>query len=104
NRLVETVGCPPPGRKMELATTYLDERSADEVWSKAGIASSKEVICLNPGAAFGTAKHWPAESFAQLGRALVERRGAAVLVLCGPSERSLAEQIVKLSARPGVYA
>jgi heptosyltransferase-2 len=59
---------------------------------------------LNPGGAFGAAKHWPAEHFAVLARELVDRRGGGVLVLCGPSERDMARRIVALANRPAVYS
>ena len=102
NRLAEHVGCPRPSYRMELFTTAADEAAADRVWQQAGFGKRAEVICLNPGAAFGAAKHWPAEYFATLARQLVEERGSGVLVLCGPAERDLARQIVHRADRPGV--
>src|SRR5262249_40578350 len=77
---------------------------ADIVWQRAGFHAFTEVVCLNPGAAFGSAKHWPADSFALLARDLVDRRGCGVLVLCGPGERQLARNIPTLAGRPGVHA
>ena len=62
------------------------------------------MICLNPGAAFGAAKHWPADYFAALARDLADRRGCGVLVLCGPAERELARQIAALARHPAVHA
>src|SRR2546421_61667 len=59
NRLAEYVGCPSPGRNLELFTTPADEDAADRVWQHAGLAGYPEVVCLNPGAAFGSAKLWP---------------------------------------------
>jgi heptosyltransferase-2 len=103
NRLVEHVGCPRPSYRMELATTPQDERAADAVWEEAGFELHREVVCLNPGAAFGSAKHWPAASFAALARQLIDERGSGILVLCGPSERNLARQIVGL-ARPSAVS
>ena len=51
------------------------------------------MIGLNPGAAFGAAKHWPAEHFAAPGpRVWRDGRGCGVLVLCGPSERDMARR------------
>jgi heptosyltransferase-2 len=102
NRLAEAVGCPPPGRRLELFTTPADERAADVVWGKFRLAERRELICFNPGAAFGSSKYWPAESFARLARDLIDRRDCKVLVLCGPAERSLARQIAALTARPDV--
>ena len=82
---------------MELFTTADDDMAADKVWEHFHLGDYAEVICFNPGAAFGSAKHWPAESFAELARDLVRRRGCGVLVLCGPGERHLARQIVSLA-------
>jgi heptosyltransferase-2 len=102
NLLAQRAGCPWPGYRLELFTTPADEQAADRVWHKFGCTLREGVICLNPGAAFGAAKHWPAESFAQLARALVERYGGRVLVLCGPGERDLAAAIVRQADRPGI--
>ena len=104
NRLAEHVGCPWPSYRMELATTPRDEQAADAVWHQAEFDAYPEVIGLNPGAAFGSAKHWPAESFARLAQTLVDRRSSGVLVLCGPGEQDLARQIVSLARRPGVHS
>jgi heptosyltransferase-2 len=89
---------------MELFTTPLDERAADLVWRQAGLDRHVEVACLNPGAAFGSAKHWPVEYFAILARDLADRRGSGVLVVCGPNERDLANRIVALARRPSVHS
>src|SRR5262245_40269354 len=70
NRLVEHVGVPAPGHRLELFTTLSDEAAADAVWEQGRLSDYPEVICLNPGAAFGAAKHWPAEQFAELARDL----------------------------------
>jgi heptosyltransferase-2 len=104
NRLVECAGCPPPGHRMELFTTPSDERAADQVWDKFDLSAREEVICLNPGAAFGAAKHWPAEHFARLAQDLADQRGSGVLVLCGPGEREMARRIAGLAARGSVHA
>lgn len=104
NRLVEQVDCPWPTHRMELFTTPADEVAADQVWAQAGFSGDDEVICLNPGAAFGSAKHWPVDYFVTLAQMLADRRKARVLVLCGPSERAAARQIVIRANRPGVYS
>jgi heptosyltransferase-2 len=104
NRLVERLSCPSPGYRMELFTTAVGETAAEAIWQQAGFAQRREVVCLNPGAAFGSAKHWPVPSFAALGRALAERRGSGVLVLCGPAERESAQAIVALAGHPAVHS
>jgi heptosyltransferase-2 len=104
NRLAEAAGCPPPGHRMELFTTPADEAAADAVWRRAGFGPGREVICLNPGAAFGPAKQWPAEYFAELARALARGRGCGMLVLCGPTERDLARRIAAAAGDVAVAA
>jgi heptosyltransferase-2 len=102
NRLAEAAGCPPPSCRLELFTTPRDEEAADDAWRQTGLDLYGEVVCLNPGAAYGSAKHWPAEHFARLARDLADGRGCGVLVLCGPGERPFARQVVQLAGRPAV--
>jgi len=101
NRLVWAVGA-SPNTEMELFTTPRDEAAADAVWHQTGLSDFREVVCLNPGAAFGAAKHWPVASFVRLAQSLVNQRGCGVLVLCGPAERELARQIALQARRPSV--
>jgi len=102
NRLAIHLGCPDPAYRMELFTTAHDEAAASQVWKQTGLVAHSEVICLNPGAAFGSAKHWPAEYWTALAQQLVERRGSGVLILCGPAERALSRQIAEQTGRPSV--
>jgi lipopolysaccharide heptosyltransferase II len=102
NRLALAAGCPRPSYRMELFTTSRDEVAADAVWAAERLGNYPEVVCLNPGAAFGSAKCWPAEYFARLARDLAGRRGCGVLVLCGPAEREAAARIVAGAAHPAV--
>ena len=102
NRIAEQAGCPVDSRRMELFTTPSDEAAADRVWSECRFDQFSEVVCLNPGAAFGAAKLWPAESFAALARRLADERGWGVLVLCGPTERDLAHRIAALAGHNAV--
>jgi len=104
NRLAMAAGCANPGYRMELFTTPSDEAAADAIYEKNGIEPWDDVICLNPGAAFGAAKYWPTDSFALLAQDLVDERGAKLIVLCGPSEREQARNIARLANRPGVFS
>ena len=104
NLLAVRAGCPDPGVKMRYPPTAEDEADADRVWRDAGLSRYREVICLNPGAAFGAAKHWPTDYFAALARDLAEKRGAGVLVLCGPAERPLSQEIAAKANHPAVHA
>lgn len=51
-------------------------------------------VLLHPGtSAFGEFKRWPAAHFGRLGRLLVERRGARLLLTGGPGEAALVESV-----------
>jgi heptosyltransferase-2 len=91
NALVRVVGA-EPDRRLQLFTTPADEFAADAVWRSTGLSRCRRVVCLNPGAAFGSSKYWSVESFASLAWRL-SARGYGVLVLCGPGEREMARQI-----------
>jgi heptosyltransferase-2 len=104
NHLAERAGCPSPGRRMELYTTPADESEADRIWEAARFDDHSEVVCLNPGAAFGSAKHWPTEHFTVLAQQLADGRGCGVLVLCGPAEAALARQIAGAARRRSIVA
>ena len=64
------------------------------------LQSSPAWIGLNPGAAFGGAKRWLPERFAEAGDQLARERGAAVAIVGSASERPLGEQIAAKMTAP----
>jgi len=104
-RLAAHLGCDATSRAMELATLPADEARLNEFWSgRDAHLRQAGVVCLNPGGAFGSAKHWPAASFARLAQRVVDELGRTVLVLCGPAERGEANEIVRLADRARVLS
>ena len=95
--LAEAVGCPAEPPRLELATTTADEQAADEVWQRLGLPNGDDVVVINTGGAFGSAKNWPAEHFAELARRIAGDWNQWVLVNCGPKERDTAREIVTLA-------
>lgn len=102
NRIVARLGVPDPGHTMELHTTPDDERAADTVWDKYNLARHRTIIGFNPGGAFGAAKHWPVSHFVELAHRLVQSRDCGIVVLCGPTERDIARDIVTQAQHPHV--
>ncbi len=102
--LAEAAGCEPVSTRLELATTAADEVAADTVWEKLRLPSGDQVVVLNSGGAFGAAKLWPAEHFAELARRIVAGGKYSVLVNCGPAEREVAREIVAKANVPGVVS
>ncbi|QJW92981.1 lipopolysaccharide heptosyltransferase II [Frigoriglobus tundricola] len=103
NRLARALGTGEPGHRMELFTTPADEAAAAAVWERFDLHRYPRVVALNPGAAFGAAKHWGSDHFAELARGLSARLGCGVLVVCGPGEREMARRIADESRSPHVF-
>jgi heptosyltransferase-2 len=94
-QLAGALGCPPESPRLELGTTFEDEQAADDVWKSLELPPGERVVVLNSGGAYGAAKHWPAEHFAELARRIVAHAPVSVLVNCGPAERDIAAEIVR---------
>lgn len=105
-RLAERMECTHLTRNMELATTRIDEQQLQSFWRLRvdEHGTPHNYICFNPGGAFGAAKHWPSDSFAELARNIAEQQQKRVLVLCGPAERDAARSIVAQSGHPQVFS
>jgi heptosyltransferase II len=102
NRLAAIAGA-APDRSIRLFTAPADEFAADTVWRSTGLSKCKTVVALNPGAAFGSSKYWSVESWGTVAWQF-SARGWGVLVLCGPSEREMARQIVERAGCERVWS
>lgn len=104
-RLVQHLGCRSLSRKMELATLPVDEQRLNHFWARHDARyRAQGVVCLNPGGAFGSAKHWPAESFGTLAKRIADELGKTIVVLCGPAERDEARSITRIANHPCVLS
>lgn len=103
NRLAMAVGTPHPGYRMELYITPQNIADANLFWRTCKLDMYSQVIMFHGGAAFGPSKLWPIGHFAQLARWITQRLQAAVVVLHGPQEESLAAAIVHACRSPHVF-
>lgn len=103
-KLAEAVGCPPESPQLELATLAEDEYSAERVWRDLGLRTDGRVIALNSSGAFGAAKLWPTEYFGELAQRIVDQLDHDVLVMCGPKEREIAQEVVERADRSRVFS
>jgi heptosyltransferase-2 len=62
------------------------------------------VIGISPGAAYGDAKRWLPERFAESGQQLAGALGASVLVFGAAAERPLCETVAEALRRDGIDA
>jgi heptosyltransferase-2 len=102
--LAYLLGCLRESPRLELATLAEDEQAADLAWQRLGLSPHEPVVALNTGGAFGVAKSWPTEHFAQLAARIAVEHGLHVVTLCGPSERQLAAEIASRANHPRVLS
>ena len=102
--LAYALGCPGESPRMELATLPADEQAADAVWAKLRLPKGERVVVFNSSGAYGAAKLWPAEYFAELARRVANAGGRHILVICGPNEREIAREIVYRANDPRVVS
>lgn len=55
----------------------------------------RPVIALNPGAAYGSSKRWLPERFAEVATRVITELNGSVLLLGGPKETAIAEEILR---------
>lgn len=82
---------------------YVSDRlrsQGEALLQKYGIRPEDRVIGINPGASFGSSKCWPPEYFARLAEMLNDHGDCRLLLLVGPGEEGIAEQIVRASHAP----
>jgi len=71
----------------------LPDRSPSLVRAKQGASA---VIGISPGAAYGTAKRWLPERFAEAAAQLAKDRGASIALFGSKSERALCDDVSRL--------
>ena len=98
--ILERLEIPCPSRRMELPLRDEDARAADELLARAGQDTDRPTVMLNPGAAFGISKMWPAERYARLADRLTADRDAQIIINAAPSEKSVAAAVAEGMSRP----
>jgi heptosyltransferase-2 len=101
-RLARELDCDTSDRRLELATTAEDEAAADAIWENLSLPDPRQTVLLNIGGAYGRAKHWPREHCVELSRRLAVELGLAVVILCGPDERTAAQRLAAAASHPRV--
>ncbi len=100
NALAEALGAKVLSRRMSLTATSVDQASAVALLAQERIDPHRPVIMLNPGGAYGPSKRYPADRFATVADALVERYGAQIVINAAPNERDLAAHLAQAMKHP----
>lgn len=100
--LTYAIGCPPASRRIEFhIPSDLAERR-DRFFEEAGVGPGERVIGISPGAAFGRSKQWRSDHFAEVADTLGTEYGAKILILCGPEEEGVANEIEEAMKGPAI--
>lgn len=79
-------------RAVSLTVTDRERETARARLAGWGVAAGEAVVAINPGAAYGSAKRWPPDRFAELARRLT-RHGVRVLLVGSAAERPIGAAI-----------
>lgn len=85
----------PQVGEISLRLSEEASRGAEVRLRDAGLVSGKKRIAVAPGAAYGSAKCWPAERFAAVADALVDDFGVDVVLFGSKSEIDICRQITE---------
>jgi heptosyltransferase-2 len=100
--IADYLGCRELSARLELPARPVEDRRIEQICRQGGIGQDEALVVINPGAAFGLAKCWPPQRFAELADRLVEASGARVVITCGPRERSVGQAIQAAIRRDAV--
>jgi len=78
---------------IEIQATSVERSVARELLSAEGIPSGARFLVLNPGAAYGSAKRWHEDRFADAAGSLASEFHLLVVLIGSEKERSIAERI-----------
>ena len=91
--LVKTLSAGTDRPSIEIQATSVERSIARKLLSAEGIPSGAPFLVLNPGAAYGSAKRWHEDRFADAAVSLASEFHMLVVLIGSESERSIAERI-----------
>jgi heptosyltransferase-2 len=94
--LVRALGCPSGPLVPRLEPPTEARRVGAELLAAAGWDGRAPLVGLAPGAAYGSAKRWPARSFADLASGLA-RDGVTSVLVGGPGDAAAAKEVARLA-------
>lgn len=93
--LAEALSAEVDQPSIAIEATTEEKTQASRLLASEGIAPTRHYLVLNPGAAYGGAKRWSEEGFAEAGDTLAAELDLDVAIIGSEVERSIAESIQK---------
>lgn len=91
--ILEGSGLKTFGREQTLVISETERKNAEAVLNFHKADNKSRLIGINPGAAYGTAKRWFPDRYAELCKRIEQQMDAKFIVFGGPGEESLGEYI-----------
>ena len=89
-------GCMGEGNQLELFVSEESKTVLNGILTRYNICRSLPMILVNPGAAYGSSKCWTADGFATVIDMLNKAFECTIILICGPSEIQLADDIASI--------
>ncbi len=89
-------GLTPDGSTLTLKISESNHRSADKLLTGYGIGESDQIVGINPGATYGSAKRWFSERYAALADKIQDRYGSHILIFGAPGEKEIGQKVTQL--------
>lgn len=94
--MVKALGCVSVNKEMHLEKK-ISRLDAQSVVQKYVSDPQKEIIGIAPGAAYGPAKRWLPERFAQVADKIAGTFNCRIILLGGKSDRDIAEEVHRMA-------
>jgi heptosyltransferase-2 len=98
-RLIRGLGLKTVPASVRLSLTASEKKAGQAKLDSLGVKKTGPIVVLNPGAAYGPAKRWPAGSFAALANLLQVEYKARVVIVGSSGESGLAAEIASAMRR-----
>lgn len=103
--LVKAISATVDQPSIAIEATAGEKQNARKLLAAEGIAPDLGFLVLNPGAAYGSAKRWYEDRFAEVADALAQKLGLGIALVGSEGERRFAEQIrLRLRSRSAVLS
>lgn len=99
--LVRYLGIEPKDKSPFMPIKPEAENWVADIFRQQGIREIDKLLAIHPGASCPS-KIWPNVRFAEVADRLIEKYGFKVLVVCGPKDITLAQQVIKNMHHPAV--
>lgn len=93
------LGVPSGPRYARLTVSDAERQRAQTLLAESGVSSESAFVAMAPGAAYGRAKQWLPERFAELARLLAADRGLPAVVVGAQADQPVCREIAAAAPR-----